>query len=354
MKTITDEKEWNSIVDTLYSDIKDIYYRYEYFNLYSKHYDVKPEAIFWEDDNLSIFWTHLIRDISKINQYEKFDYCDLTTPYGYGGPLIVFRSNEDKKVEESIKLFFEEYTQHCLKNNFVCEFIRFHPINNTSVYFVKEIDVHYLNDTVVVNLDHKLEELWYRIKKGHRYNIKKSIANGCEVEITGQPTKKDLEMFTKLYYETMSKNKASKKYYFEKQYIEDHFQILNSILVKVIYEQEIVCAAIFLLDGKIINYHLSGMNYNFKKLYLTDLMLWEAIKWGNENGYRYLHLGGGLTENDSLFKFKRGFSDDVRKFYIGKHVFDMNSYKTLLDLDLNSRSESSFFPAYRQNIETII
>ncbi|MDD4497006.1 MAG: peptidoglycan bridge formation glycyltransferase FemA/FemB family protein [Methanosarcinaceae archaeon] len=354
MKIISKMEEWNNILDTLFDEEKDVYYRFEYFNLYSRHYNSKPEAIFWEDSNVSVFWTHLIRNIEEVKQYGNFEYHDLITPYGYGGPLIIFRNNNKKEVEASIKYFFKEYTQHCLENNYVSEFIRFHPIYDTSLYFMQEIDIQNLNETIAINLENALEDIWAGIKKGHRYNIKKSISNGCKVEITNKPTSEELKTFIKLYNETMDKNNAARKYYFTKKFIEDHFQLLDSILIKIIYDEEIIGAAMFIFNGKVIHYHLSGMNYNFKKLYSTDLMLWEVIKWGKEKGFKYLHLGGGVSKNDSLFKFKRGFSNDVYQFYIGKHIFDKDIYNKLTQINQKNGSESSFFPAYRQNKETII
>ena len=89
MQIVKNKIEWNKILKTNFQELMDVYFRYEYFNLYSKTYEVLPEALFWENKKIKIFWSHLIRKINNIDLYKDYTYNDLTTPYGYGGPLIL-------------------------------------------------------------------------------------------------------------------------------------------------------------------------------------------------------------------------------------------------------------------------
>jgi hypothetical protein len=344
MNTIKDRAEWNSLLKEEFSEYNDIYFRYEYFELYKRHYGVEPEGIFWEDGNVKIFWTHLIRDISKIEQFKDFKYYDLTTPYGYGGPLIITKTEDKEKVNKSLKKFFEDYTNYTLRNNYVCEFIRFHPVFENQRFFNEIFDVEYINDVVIVDLTKDLEEIWKDIKKGHRYNIKKSIREGCEIEIINKPSIGDIEDFINLYYETMDKNKASKKYYFSIEFINDHFNLLNAMLIEVKYKNEVIGASMFIYGDRIIHYHLSGAAYDSKSLYPSDLILLESIKWAKMNEFEYLHLGGGRGKNDSLFDFKKGFSNNVKIYYKGKAIYDIIKYNQLCQ---GINIEESTFPKYR-------
>lgn len=351
MNTIKDRIAWNSLLKEEFSEYNDIYFGYGYFELYKRHYGGEPEAIFWADKSIKIFWTHLIRDISKIEQFKDFKYYDLTTPYGYGGPLIITKTGNKEKINKSLRDFFEDYKNYALKNNSVCEFIRFHPVFENQRFFNDIFDVEYLNDVVIVDLSKDLEEIWKGIKKGHRYNIKKSIREGCKVEVISNPHKKGIDNFIKIYYHTMDKNKASKKYYFPMEFLNDHFNLLNSILIEVKYNNRVIGTSMFILGGKIIHYHLSGAAYGLKSLYPSDLILWEAIKWAKENDFELLHLGGGRGKNDSLFKFKKGFSDDINPFYIGKKIFDMKTYQALLTINPISAASNDYFPAYRRGFD---
>ena len=342
---------WNSLLKEEFSEYNDIYFGYGYFELYKRHYGVEPEAIFWEDQNIKIFWSHLIRDISKIEQFKDFKYYDLTTPYGYGGPLIITKTGNKEKINKSLRDFFEDYTNYALRNNYVCEFIRFYPIFENWKFFNTIFNVEYLNDVVIVDLAKDLEEIWKDVKKGHRYNIKKSVKEGCEIEIINKPSIGDIEDFINLYYEIMDKNKASKKYYFSIEFLNDHFNLLKSILIEVKYNNRIIGTSMFIFWDKIIHYYLSGAAYDSKSLYPSDLILLESIKWAKENNFKLLHLGGGRAKNDSLFEFKKGFSNDIIPFYIGKKIFDIKAYQALLTMNPLSTTSNNYFPAYRQGLD---
>ena len=82
----------------------------------------------WEDDNLKIFWTHLVRDISKIDRFKEFKCFDLTTVYGYGGPLIISKTGDKNLIAKSLGDFSEDYGSHARKKNYITEITRFHPI----------------------------------------------------------------------------------------------------------------------------------------------------------------------------------------------------------------------------------
>ena len=62
-------------------------------------------------------------------------------------------------------------------------------------------------------------------------------------------------------------------------------------------------------------------------------MLYEAAVWACENGIALMHLGGGLSENDNLFGFKKQFNKNGRiPFYIGRTIFIKPAYDYLLQI----------------------
>lgn len=349
MIVIDNKLEWNRIINEEFREFSDIYFKYEYFKLYQKHYSVRAEAIFWEDKNVKIFHARLVREI-PYKDYE--NYYDLTTPYGYGGPLIINKNNNNINIiKKSIINFYKKYIHFCEKCNYTCEFIRFHPIYENHIYFKNIIPIEYINDVVVVDLVPSLEEIVKKIKKGHRYNIRKTIREGCNVTIVSNPSTRDLEDFINCYYNMLSRHAASKKYYFSINFIKDHFKLLNSILIKIIYDNLCIGSSIFIVGHRIVHYHLSGA-YKIKGLYPSDLMIYEAIKWSKENGFKYLNLGGGRGRNDSLFKFKAGFSNIYKKFYIGKIIFNKKVYSDLVSI--TGVNNTNFFPAYRAKLNNTI
>ena len=97
-----------------------------------------------------------------------------------------------------------------------------------------------------------------------------------------------------------------------------------------------------------MHYHLSGSLREYQKYAPSNLLLYKAALWGYANGYRILHLGGGVgSKEDSLFKFKSAFNrKEHLQFSIGRKVFWEDAYNELTSIKGSSEVES-FFPKYR-------
>lgn len=320
MIIVRDKSAWNSIIEKEFSEYNDIYFRYEYIELFEKHYNVKLEGKLWEDNRVKIFWGHLIRDISEIEQFKDFKYYDLTTAYGYGGPLIIAKTEDNEKTKKSIGTFLAEYEDFAQKSGYICEFIRFHPFLGMGRYLKGNFVVEYVNDVIAVDLTQELEEIWRKISKGQRYNIKKSEKEGSKTEIIRAPKDKDIQTFLDIYYQAMDRRKATVQYYFTKEFVKDSFNTLNSILIMIKHRDEIIGTSMFIFGEKIIHYHLSGATLDLKGVYPSALALWGAIKWAKEIGFDLLHLGGGRGKSDSLFKFKRSFFKKHTHFILGSLI----------------------------------
>jgi hypothetical protein len=86
-------------------------------------------------------------------------------------------------------------------------------------------------------------------------------------------------------------------------------------------------------------------------------LLFDGVRsWGNDQGMRFLHLGGGMgaDPNDSLLHFKLGFSDQTHEFATWRWILFPERYdrlcntKTLWNERLLLQNGSpGFFPAYR-------
>ena len=69
----------------------------------------------------------------------------------------------------------------------------------------------------------------------------------------------------------------------------------------------------------------------------------------NRGEFSVFHLGGGLGgKEDSLFKFKSGFSKNTADFYLIKSIFNVPLYD---ELSQDTDENIEFFPAYRAKIK---
>ena len=346
MKVITEGERWNKTLEENFHN-PDVYFNYEYYNLYEKHYDVKPECIFWEDDYLKVFWPHLIRDVSKLNRCEDFSCYDLTSPYGYGGPLISINTPDTSKASESTRSFFEDYKEYALKNRYISELIRFDPILMNWKPFEGIFHVEHVNDVVLVDLSQEMDKVLNDIRRGHKRHIKRSINGGCRVRFIENPSEEDFSDFIELYNSTMDRKEATKKYYFSREFVEDHFKLLNTMMVAVEHGNSTLGMTMFIYGNDSIHYHLTGTSVNTERLYPSHLTVFETIKWAKERKLKYLNLGGGKEVNDNLFEFKRRFSRLTRELYIGKLIFDEDVYGELTRINETVPERTKCFPRYR-------
>lgn len=334
-----------------FKEYNDVYFKYEYFELYDKYYKASPEGIFWKDENIKIFWTHLIRNIGEFDCFKGSPYLDLITPYGYGGPIIIAKTSNLMKVKSSLSSFFGEYRKYALVRHYVCEFVRFHPVFKNQNFFEGIVKNSHLNDVVEVDLGKELKDIFRVFRKGHRYNIKKAIRDGCSAIIIDCPNDKNISNFTRIYNETMGRNNASEKYYFTERFIKEHFKLLDVFFVEIWYKERILCSSMFLIGSDIAHYYLSGSVADAKKHYPSSLAIWEAIKYTKGRGCRLLQLGGGRGSNDSLFDFKNGFSQKMAPFFVGEIIFDEDAYYSLVKKNNKAKVQTAFFPSYRYGLE---
>ena len=352
LEIIKDKENWNNILESKFKKYYDTYFLWEYYDLYEKNYSCFKELIFFQDENIEIFWPHLIRKISDIKWLEKYDnYYDCTTPYWYWWPII---NKKNDKWEKSLDLFLEKYNNYCYNNNYVSEFIRFYPVFENYLFLNGKINKNYINNTIVLNINKNIDDIWKEnISSKRRNQIRRENKIIKKFEIEKKPSEKSIKDFLKIYYDTMDKNEAEKKYYFSYKFIENTFDIWKTIFIKSIdNKNNILSQSIFFGHWDTLHYHLSASNYNIW-YWTSSSLLWEAIKYWNKKGYKYFMFGWWTSsdENNPLFKFKKSFGWTKEKFYIGKIIFNENIYN-LLKMNLNMKW--TFFPIYRLNFNKLI
>jgi sugar O-acyltransferase (sialic acid O-acetyltransferase NeuD family) len=280
-------------------------------------------------------------------------YFDSTSVYGYSGPIsnLEFNSIEPDKIiqfKKELLLFFKE-------NNIIAVFSRLHPLIDNNFIFHDFGIVNEANKTVAIDLRLSVEEQLAQYRKSNKYEINQLRKNGFEVVET--KSKEAIDAFIAIYYESMNRLEASKEFYYDAEYFHSFFdnKCFNAKLLVAKKEGEIIAGAIFTITNKIMQYHLAGTAEKYNKLAPMKLILDEARLLGNTLNLDFLHLGGGVSssEEDSLFRFKTGFSHDKYQFKTWQLVVDQSKYD---DLVLENKTElgSEFFPLYRSNTSNTV
>ncbi len=290
------------------------------------------------------------RDISQNDCFkgriETGKWFDIVTPYGYGG--FIFEGSLD---DESFNKFDDIYRKKLKEENIVSVFLRFHPeLQNAN-------DVRNISTVIdlgkTIEIDLKSDEIiWNNFTPTNRTHIRKSIKKGITVNHG-----KELSLFDnfiEIYNTTMDYNQAEDYYYFGKEFynsihsdLYEHYEMFYAE-----YKSEIIAMSIILFANNRMHYHLSGAKYEFRSLAPTNLILYEAARWGCVQGFKSFHLGGGLgSGEDGLFKFKKAFNrNSGLQFSIGKEIIIPEMYEELVEIrkreDVHFDANSSYFPVY--------
>ena len=326
---------------------KDLYFDKNYGKLYEKIEKGITEIYEYEDENGKISNQYIKRKIPL--KVGKEEYFDITTPYGYGGPIIEYCETGKEKL--LVKAFVREFETYCIKNNIVSEFVRFHPILNNAKFFKEEYGAENIRKTLGTNLKDFEDPTIEEFSKSCRKNIRRALNKGVTYKITEAP--ESIHDFKKIYYSTMERNHAKDYYYFDDEYFEDILKYFkkNVLLVEAIFEGKTIACGLYFIYNKTIHIHLSGTLSEYLYLSPAYILRYSVTLWGKENGYELIHHGGGRSndENDSLFTFKKGFAKNTQfDFYVGKKIWNKRIYDELCKMKKVNIDEE-FFPAYRKD-----
>ncbi|MBM4761462.1 GNAT family N-acetyltransferase [Bacillus sp. B15-48] len=323
----------------------DIYFNPNYGRLCEDIEKGKSEVFKFENEYGNIQHMFIKREIpTKINEET---YYDLITPYGYGGPVII--NCEDKKRDNLINSFVDEFQNYCYANNIVSEFVRFHPILDNARDFNEYYTVSHIRNTVGTDLANFEQPFVEEFSKSCRKKVRNALRDGVSYKITEKPN--DIGKFKQIYYSTMDRNNASEFYYFDDTYFNKCLEYFpdNLLLVEAIYEDKTIAMGFYFVYENYIHIHLSGTLNEYLSLSPAYILRYAVTEWGKENGYKLIHHGGGRSNDpeDTLYQFKKRFGKNTDfGFHIGKKIWNESIYKQLCKMN-NIDKEIDFFPAYR-------
>lgn len=328
------QQQWESEMGLI--SARDFYHSFSYNAYYSKKNEI-PVLFCFRQAGYTIIFPLILRETAHNG------YFDITSVYGYAGPLC---SHSVIPVDVVTK-FTESLNQYYLDNNVVSAFCRLHPSFKNESLLEGIGEVLPLSETVFIDLTVPLDVQKRQFRKGVKSDLSKLCREGYSVfEDTG---KQHIGEFVEIYNENMVRVGARPDYFFDDAYYNMIFNSpdIDSKLFFVVKDNVKVAASIFVFTGDIIQYHLSGTRGDYLKNSPVRLIIDHVRIYGTENGYKELHLGGGVgSSEDSLFKFKAGFSDCRHQFKVWRHIVNPIIYNQLVK-EHNPHPNSTYFPLYR-------
>ncbi|RHB49232.1 GNAT family N-acetyltransferase, partial [Exiguobacterium sp. AM39-5BH] len=334
---IDEIEKWNSIVRSFSN--YDVYYLAGYLKAFYIHGDGEPILFHYETEDIKILNVAMKREIkvnaSESNDVLKTQFYDLSTVYGYGGPLIEGVFNKTDLIK-----FDEEYIAKCQEMNIVSEVIRFHPVLENYISFEGVYEIVELGKTITMDIT-EVQNILKNMDAKNRNMIRKAQKNNVHIYWGRSPEL--IVKFKTMYESTMERDQATPYYFFKDNFYSSVLNDLkhNCLIFYAIYNYEIIAMSMILFSNAQIHYHLSASDNNFRNLGATNLLLYEVANWGHSNQFKTFHLGGGLgSKEDNLYKFKKVFNKKSKTvFKIGKKIFLHDAYSHLVDLRTNESKE---------------
>lgn len=328
MKKITDKKKWDEILIEI--GCFDIYHTYDYHKAHSIPDGGKPVMFVMRNGADIIAVTLLERNIGN-------NKTDLTSVYGYTGPI----SNTLDK-SKFLNLYNDLIEDLSFSQKYISLFSRVNSL--TVLDSVLGAIFQHSGHTVTIDLNLPNEDQVSAYRKKTRYDIKQLKKTGfsCNFVDPGE----GIDSFIEIYNATMESIGANEYYFFNKDYYVDLFSndLAEVKMVRCDLNGQTACVGIFFFCNNIVQYHLGANSKDFLKFSPTKLMIDYVRNYSASMGFEVFHLGGGLGGcNDNLFKFKKGFSNKINKFYLMKEILNKNEYNFLS----KDKGGSNYFPLYR-------
>lgn len=160
--------------------------------------------------------------------------------------------------------------------------------------------------------------------KGTKSSIKKNVDSGCHFIIIDDGIFIDhgyTYFFYNLYMKTMERNKSEECYKYSLDYFKKMLEYLNgniNLFFVLNNTNDPIAAATFLHDKYTVHYQFSGMDIEYAHLYPMERLISEACHYYQQQGKHLIHFGGGITEDDSLHRFKNKFGNLDFKYYTAR------------------------------------
>lgn len=183
-------------------------------------------------------------------------------------------------------------------------------------------------ETIITELNcRNAEEHFAKIRKGHRYDTRKAEKEGVVVkeDYSAKAIREYYEILKRTYskseYRPMPEN-------FYVQIIEELHKKNRIKFLLAAHEGKTIAGAIFLILKDKMYYWTGGSvkEPEYAKLYPNNLLQWEIIKFGYENGIKNYDMLGASVEG--IKNFKLGWGGEIKTY---QRVYSSRYLKLLAD-----------------------
>lgn len=348
--SLAESEKWHDVLDTC--TLFDFYHCPYYHEISVTNDRYEPNLLVYQEGEYTIAIPLVIRPVNEIDGLGSYDLSDATSVYGYAGPL----ASHESVPERVIKNFHDGLEAHFKDRGIVCAFSRLHPLISQQHLLEGFGSVVPLGQTISIDLSLPPDEQYSRYRRNHKGDIRK--LRQIDLRWVKDDECEHLDDFVRAYHNNMKRVHAQEEYFFDKTYFT---KILNATdfemhLFVCLLDDKLACGGLFSLCNGIVQAWLAATEDEYLKIAPMKLLFDEARIWANEVGASCFHLGGGRgAGEDSLFRFKAGFSNTRQDFCIWEVVSLAKEYHEISAKKISQGKEensdpfkSHYFPVYRR------
>jgi hypothetical protein len=306
-------------------------------------------------------WPHLCRRVDPDLASGQPGVCDVTSVYGYPGPLCQGSLPGEPFLFEA----FAAFSDFWRSSGVVSVFTRFHPLianqrfatgfSGSSSGVSPEPGLVSRGKTVAIDLSLSPEAVWNEYRRSLRWSLRTPTRS--VLHSSPDPDWHYFEDFFRMYDATMRRNRASDYYFFSREFFQRIRAQLDSqgTLFVTFAGDQVAATALVIEHPPYVTTYLAATREDLYHLSPCSRLYHDIQVWARNRGNLWLQLGGGrgAREEDTLFHFKAAFSPRHFSFHTGAWILQPELYLALSHAREKEAAatghtiDSTYFPAYR-------
>lgn len=176
-----------------------------------------------------------------------------------------------------------------------------------------------------IQLEREPQLLFPRLSSNNKRNIKMAIREEVDIEILDDASSVD-EFYSLNSITRKRHGVPSQPYVFFKNLFKYISVEKKGIVVLARKNQKLIAASIYLFFSDNAIYKYGASNKEANPLRANNLVMWEAIKWLSNRGFKCLSLGRTDKKNLGLIKYKNGWAAEQKTINYYRYSLKNNNF----------------------------
>ena len=178
-----------------------------------------------------------------------------------------------------------------------------------------------------LDLAHPEQKIFSTFRSSTKRNIKKAIKENVKIKILN--SFESVKEFYRLNCLTRKDHGLPPQpWHFFKKIFEHIIFAHKGFVSLALFQGRPIAAAVFFHFGQKGIYKYGASNKSYQHLRPNNSVMWEAIKWYKQNGYKRFSFGRTDLSHSGLLQFKRGWGTQEETIHYYKYDLAKNSFVT--------------------------